>query len=145
MIVWLPTPPIVKPLISLSGKKAYPAYSILTYFSEPLLSAGLVPPYKPSPSLLLTPPSISPTPLTPLYDELTGAFPKITKPAQSPRCGVDASEENTMGLIAVPSALILALRVIMRPPLRFNSPTILVPGSMVSTAPLVTYTNPRNL
>ncbi len=52
MIVPEPIPPRVRPLISLSGKKAEPAYSILTYLRIPLLSAGFWPcvagvPYNP--------------------------------------------------------------------------------------------------
>jgi hypothetical protein len=102
-------------------------------------------PYNPSPSLLLTPPSISPTPCTPLNDALVGALPKITRPAQSPRFGVAASEVKIIGLSMVPSAIILQLRVIINPPFLPFSPTIFVPGSMVKIAPFVTYTSPRNL
>ena len=85
----------------------------------PLLSATFddVPnPYNPSPSLLLIPPSISPTPAVPLNDELVGALPKITNPAQSPRCGTAASLVNTIGLSTVPSAIIFAPRQIIKAP-----------------------------
>src|SRR4051812_36546405 len=106
-MVLLPTPPNVKPLISLSGRKAYPAYSILTYLKIPLLSAGFCSwlmgvPYSPNPSLLLTPPSISPIPDTPLNEALVGALPNSTTPDQSPRLGVAASEVKIIGLSAVP-------------------------------------------
>ena len=91
------------------------------------------------------PPSTSPTPSIPLKLLFVGALPKSTSPAQSPRTEVEASEVNTIGFATVPSAFILLLRVMIKPPLRPFSPTIFVPGSMVRIAPLVTYTSPRSL
>ena len=95
-------------------------------------------PYKPRPSELLIPPSISPIPSCPLKELLVGAWPNNTKPAQSPRCGVAASDVKIIGLVAVPSAIIFAPLQIINAPFLFNSPTIFVPGSIVKMAPFVT-------
>ena len=102
-------------------------------------------PYNPNPSELFIPPSISPIPSVPLNELLVGACPKITNPAQSPRCGVAASEVKIIGLVAVPSAIILAPLQIIKAPFLFSSPTIFVPGSIVKIAPFVTYTKPLSL
>jgi hypothetical protein len=74
------------------------------------------------------PPSISPIPSCPLKEALVGAFPNNTSPAQSPLCGLASSEVKTIGFSAVPSAIILQLRVIIKPPFFPFSPTIFYPA-----------------
>ena len=61
-------------------------------------------------------------------------------PPQSPveRAPTGKAEVNTIGLSAVPTAMILAPRVMINDPLLAFSPFIKVPASMVSVAPLVT-------
>ena len=85
-------------MISEFGSAAIPAYSILTYFRIPLLSASLVPP-----NGLPIPPSIVGSELLFVF-----AHPKITIPPQSPG---DLSptflpEVNIIGFSRVPSAII---------------------------------------
>jgi hypothetical protein len=69
----------------------------------------------------------------------------MISPPQSPGCRDPAGceEVRTIGACAVPRAMILApRRMNSEEPTTFWSPTIFVPGSMVSVAPLATWMNP---
>src|ERR1044072_719317 len=145
MVVPLPTPPIVRPLISLLVVSSKPAYSIRTYLKIPELSASLVPTVPPKVALaggLLGTPSIC-TRLAWLED----ALPRMITPDQSPEAGVAAAEVKIIGLAQVPSARILAPRQTTRTPpgiplpvLRL--PLIVVPASTIRTSAESTYTRP---
>jgi hypothetical protein len=72
-------------------------------------------------------------------------FPMMSKPPQSPGARDPSAlpEVKTIGASAVPWASIRApRRTHSELPAVSGSPTMVVPGSMVSVAPLVTFTNP---
>src|SRR6266498_1270609 len=103
MVVPFPTPPKVRPLISLLGERATPANSIRTNSNSPELSllSGLVPP----PNVVSADggrPSIFAVPV----GVFTAALPNNITPPQSPRflLPVALEEVNTMGQDGVPTA-----------------------------------------
>ena len=125
-----PTEPKVIPLISLLGSKGIPANSTRTYCNTPELSLSKLPPNCVSvdggiPSIFATPPGW-----------LFLAKPKITNPPQSPSFLLPTAsfEVKTIGLAAVPAALILAPRVMINVACVNLSPRIMVPGRMVNVA-----------
>src|SRR3989339_1251576 len=141
MIVPAPTAPNVNPLSSLSGDSAIPANSTLTYRRIPLLSLGSLPPNHPFtfvPASSAMPPSIGASP------KFVGALPIMSNPPQSPRSLLPAITPlvNTIGLVGVPSAIILPPRLIHSADVAPTSPIIIVPGSIVRVAPLATKTIP---
>ena len=100
------------------------------------MSASSEPPYKPltgsrPPSTTVSPPAT-----------FILALPKRTTPPQLPRTRLPAGwlVVKTIGFSFVPLAISLEPRVTIRVPLVAESPIITVPGSIVSVAPLVTYT-----
>ena len=71
-------------------------------------------------------------------DWFTVAEPKITNPPQSPDCGFNAAEVNTIGASAVPFAIILAPRQITKEATSApDLPCTFAPASTVSVTPLV--------
>ena len=131
-----PTPPNVRPLISDPGSAAIPANSIRTNLKIPLSSFASVPPY-----LRPTPPS---TVGAGSNGRLVGALPKITIPPQSPGvlCPIGLPLVNTIGSVALPSAINFAPLSIIMAPFSVMSLTITEPGAIVIVLPSVTYTYP---
>ena len=79
-----------------------------------------------------------------LMGEAIGARPQRIRPPQSPgaRWPAGMALVNTMGAAAVPSAWIVAPRLMMSVPFVSLSPKITVPGSIVSVTPCSTSTKP---
>ena len=103
------------------------------------MSLGSVPPYNPLVGSIPPSPNLCPA------GSLIGALPNIKIPPQSPAAlppippVFGLYEVKTIGCVCVPSAIILAPRVITK---AVAFPLIIVPGSIVRVALLVTYTNP---
>ena len=121
-------------MISLLGSKAIPANSTRTYRKVPELSLSKLPPNCESvvgtiPSMLATPPGW-----------LFFAKPSKTNPPQSPslRAPTASLEVKIIGFAAVPSAMILAPRVMIKVPCVNLSPRIIVPGAIVKVALFLT-------
>jgi len=80
IIVWFPTPPSVKPLISLSAPMFVPPWRMEMYFNVPELSLSLSPPYCPLSSVVGIPSMLSVPGIV-----LSLPLPKTITPPQSPR------------------------------------------------------------
>ncbi len=124
MVVPFPTPPNVKLFVSLFGVSAIPANSILQYFITPELSASSVPP-KVTAGVM---PSIVG------LEAFTFALPRRITPDQSPSslAPTACAEVKMIGLVAVPTALILPPLSMIRAALVALSPMIIVPAGIVS-------------
>ena len=122
----------------------------------PLLSSGLQPPNRPevpSPTCSLQPPVVERPGTTGLVGvpSFSVALPLIVSPPQHPlKRGVGVpTHVNTIGSVTVPSAMSLPSRCTksVEPPApgpEPRSPSICVPGWMVSVAPLVTWMPPES-
>ncbi|KYF47132.1 hypothetical protein BE08_04240 [Sorangium cellulosum] len=131
----------MSPLISLFGAIFTPEYSIRTYLSVPLVSLSSTPPYSPP----FVSPSIWPRACAPLASTwLVRALPRRMTPPQSPGARLPAGLllVNTTGSSAVPTAMSLepGCTTSTAGTCGFVSPRIVVPFSMVSVAPAVTFT-----
>lgn len=140
MTVLRPTPASVRPLISVSIPTLSPGNSILTYERIPLESSPFIPPYNASEF------ATAPKPPSSCTSEpiLTGAFPQMTIPPQSPgpRAPAGRSLVKMIGWAAVPAAMMRPPRFTISDPIDDLSPRMIVPGSMISVANESTNVHP---